>query len=293
MTINKYYLNKDQLLSGACSAYISKHKDPKLLSTNIGTIEDYIWDNDRYPFFITLAGSYMHGFESPESDQDFRAVHVSESNDYLSLDNPSGRVLEKEGLQNNIGVVSYDIGQFCAQLLKMNCNMLEQLFAETVVYVSPNHIRQFFELQMYVQSMLSKKGMFDSYNGLMTANYKKYIINDNHVTNKKYLYIVKNGLSLQYALKYNQIESNINNILKENLGYNSDELELMGELVERKREGLGDDTLTAQKEQLDALVNNMFIENAERYEHCNLQEKPSDLERKMLNLWVTELRKTY
>lgn len=274
--------------------YISSYKNPKLLSSNVNFIEDFLLrENDRTVFFVTLGGSYMHGFESEKSDMDFRAVHFSDSSKYLSLHSPEGKVLEAE-LDNNIGLVSYDLGSYVSQLLKMNCNMLEQLFAASIVYINPLYERQFYELRMYIQNMLSKKGMFDSYHGLMTHNYKKYIINDNHVTNKKFLYIIKNGLSLQYALGMRRIEPNINKIMEDNLGiychYTFEEQEMIKELVRRKRYGLGDDVLTIEKDQLDQLVSRMFTVNHICSNASFLQDRPTDFQKRLLDEWLVEFR---
>ena len=261
---------------------------------DIEVIEEFILDNDKDLLFITLGGSYMHGFESPKSDKDYRVVHMEYSDEFFGMNSINGVINKEE--DEKVSFVSYELGQFCNHLYKMNCNMLEQLFAETIVYIHPMYKRKFHELRMYILNMLSKKGMFDSYNGLIMNNYKKYIINDNHVTNKKYLYLLKNSLSLQHALSTGKIEPNIKRILENDISLLSDsylhnEVDVIQDLIEHKQDGASDDILTVQKDRVDSLITKCMDLNKWYYDQSKLPEKPTDSQRDTLNEWLINFRK--
>jgi len=83
-----------------------------------------------------------------------------------------------------------------------NCNILEHIFSPQI-YTGIG----FLELQELI--VLNKKGIYNSYKGLATHNYKKFIMTGRKKTVKKYLYVFRGLMSGIYALQVGKIEPNL------------------------------------------------------------------------------------
>ena len=89
-----------------------------------------------YPLlFITISGSHLYGFASPDSDYDLRGVHILPVREVIGLD--AGRETIEIAEQRNSGLeldlVTHDIKKFFGLLLKKNGYVLEQLYSPLVL----------------------------------------------------------------------------------------------------------------------------------------------------------------
>ncbi|MDY7227660.1 nucleotidyltransferase domain-containing protein [Hyalangium rubrum] len=97
----------------------------------------------RHPYplvFMTVSGSHIYGFPSPDSDWDLRGVHVLPAREVVGLDTGPDTVEQAtlhEGLEMDL--VTHDVSKFFALLLRRNGYVLEQLFSPLVLRTSPEH----------------------------------------------------------------------------------------------------------------------------------------------------------
>ena len=101
-----------------------------------------ICDPKRYPLlaespyplvFVTISGSHLYGFSSPDSDVDLRGAHVAWTEELVGLRAPAETIERMEG-DNDI--VTHEIGKFCRLALKNSGQCLEQVMSPLVVVMS-------------------------------------------------------------------------------------------------------------------------------------------------------------
>lgn len=94
-----------------------------------------------YPLvFMTVSGSHIYGFPSPDSDWDLRGVHVLPAREVVGLDTGPDTVEQStlhEGLEMDL--VTHDAHKFFTLLLRRNGYVLEQLYSPLVLRTSPEH----------------------------------------------------------------------------------------------------------------------------------------------------------
>jgi predicted nucleotidyltransferase len=97
----------------------------------------------RHPYplvFMTVSGSHIYGFPSPDSDWDLRGVHVLPAREVVGLEQGPDTVEQStvyEGLEMDL--VTHDIAKFFNLLLRRNGYVLEQVFSPLVLRTSPEH----------------------------------------------------------------------------------------------------------------------------------------------------------
>ncbi|NER36110.1 MAG: nucleotidyltransferase domain-containing protein [Oscillatoria sp. SIO1A7] len=92
-----------------------------------------------YPLlFVTISGSHLYGFASPDSDYDLRGVHILPVREVIGLD--AGRetieIAERRNSGLELDLVTHDIKKFFSLLLKKNGYVLEQLYSPLVLQSS-------------------------------------------------------------------------------------------------------------------------------------------------------------
>jgi predicted nucleotidyltransferase len=81
-----------------------------------------------------LVGSRLHGLDTPESDYDYRGIHISPLRDILSPFSVSKNTTWIEGDEDN---TSYELADFCKNATKGNATILEVFFSDKVVETTP------------------------------------------------------------------------------------------------------------------------------------------------------------
>lgn len=229
-------------------------------------------------FSLMISGSHLYGFASPDSDVDLRGIFVYNTNRLLGLDKPADVIELKI---DNLDIVLFEISKALNLSFKGNGNELEHLMAEQI-YTSPD----FLELREIMP--LNKNGIYNSYKGLSTFNYKKFIMKGRKNTVKKYLYVFRGLMAGIYALEVGEIEPNIEVL---NTHFKIPEVK---QLLKLKREG-------KENEELPKGLDTGAIENQierlfKRIDKAYLKTKlvvPNYEDREELNKFLINVRKKH
>jgi len=81
-----------------------------------------------------LVGSRLHGLNTPESDYDYRGIHIHELKEVLSPFKTLKNTTWIEGDEDN---TSYELRDFCKQATKGNATILEVFFSNRVIETTP------------------------------------------------------------------------------------------------------------------------------------------------------------
>lgn len=81
-----------------------------------------------------VVGSRLHGLDRPDSDWDYRGIHISPLKDVLSPFRTLKNTTWIEGDEDN---TSYELADFCKNATKGNATILEVFFSDKVVETSP------------------------------------------------------------------------------------------------------------------------------------------------------------
>ncbi|WP_069802648.1 nucleotidyltransferase domain-containing protein [Thermogemmatispora onikobensis] len=95
----------------------------------------------RYPLlFITLSGSHLYGFASPDSDYDLRGAHILPLHEVIGL-HEGAETLEQHSNDDGaeVDLVTYDVRKCFRLLLDKNGNILEAIYSPLVLHTTPEH----------------------------------------------------------------------------------------------------------------------------------------------------------
>ncbi|HMK46462.1 MAG TPA: nucleotidyltransferase domain-containing protein [Methanocella sp.] len=245
------------------------------------------------PMNVTISGSHLYGFNSPDSDVDFRGSYLCDIRHILGINKPAWApgvsvvdpkgsmdvtskssgvkggqidIIKRDGRGEIIyDVVLFEIEKEIRLALKGNCNVIEQMFAPQV-YVHP----AYEPVKRLVSSCFGKKGICDSYRGMAYENYLKFT-KQGKKTTKKYLYIMRGLMAGIHALETGKVEANIEKL---NEGYfRIPEVEY---LIEKKRQGKENDPVGITNIlKVEQRMESMFDEIDAAYAKSDLQEFPT------------------
>ena len=96
--------------------------------------QSYVAGLDFKPLFVTVSGSHIYGFNSPDSDVDLRGCHQLPLEAIVGLKSPV-ETIDRESIEDGVEVdiVSHDIGKYFNLLVKNNGYVLEQIFSPLVI----------------------------------------------------------------------------------------------------------------------------------------------------------------
>lgn len=83
-----------------------------------------------------LVGSRLHGLATPESDFDYRGIHIHSLRDKISPFKTLKNTTWIEGDEDN---TSYELADFCKQAVHGNATILEVFFSDKIIETSPIH----------------------------------------------------------------------------------------------------------------------------------------------------------
>lgn len=83
-----------------------------------------------------LVGSRLHGLHNPDSDYDYRGIHMHDLRDKLSPFQTLKNTSWIEGDEDN---TSYELADFCKQAVHGNATILEVFFSDQIIETSPIH----------------------------------------------------------------------------------------------------------------------------------------------------------
>lgn len=205
--------------------------------------------NDKV-IYASVVGSHQYGWNDETSDIDVHGCYISPLMTVLSLEHSDVVISRK--FDGEIEVNLFELEKELKLILDNNCNVYEHLSSPYRLITSPLHL----ELMVLAKRALSKK-IINSYMGLATHNYKKYIEPFIHkepasIPAKKFLYVMRALMSGIYVLNKGHIESNI---YKLNRYHNFD---VIDKLIEVKKSKYGTNGLNYKK--LDEIIQELFIE---------------------------------
>ena len=201
---------------------------------------------------LCISGSHLYGFESEDSDIDYRGCFVLDTNSLLGMSTPRDYVERTFG-END--VVLNELKKELGLLDKGNCNILEHLYAKQL-YTSD----EYFELKKIISLNLNVAGVYHSYRGMAWWNYNKFCLSGKH-TVKKFLYVFRGQLAGIHAIKTRTIEPNITKLIADypeiqklvQLKINGNEKQLLEDEIGSKYHGL--------VEKLFSVMDNIYEEH--------------------------------
>ena len=219
------------------------------------------------------SGSRAWGFASPNSDYDVRFIYIHEKNYYLSINLEDKRDVIEYEIIDEIDINGWDIKKALKLLLKSNPSLIEWLNSP-IVYVKDN---VFFEKMHNLLNKVcnTKRGIYHYRSMALTNFYKN--LRAEIVPLKKYFYVLRPLLAIQWIEKFNEIPPIEFNKLCKLLPTNSLVLKEINLLLEQKK--------VSQEKQLiepNEVLNKFITNEFERL--TDLEKKPEKIDDSEINL---------
>jgi predicted nucleotidyltransferase len=189
----------------------------------------------RHPYpllFMTVSGSHIYGFPSPDSDWDLRGTHVLPAREVVGLDVGPDTVEQStvyEGLEMDL--VTHDVAKFFNLVLRRNGYVLEQLYSPLVLRTSPEHQ----ELKVLANACITRH---HAHHYLGFADTQWRLFEKEHPRRvKPLLYVYRVLLTGLHLMRTGRVETNLLTLNEEF------RLPYIPELVQRKLTGAEKGTL--------------------------------------------------
>jgi uncharacterized protein len=225
-------------------------------------------ERHAYPLlFATISGAHLYGFPSPDSDYDWRGVHLLPLEEVVGLKAGQDTV-EKSGIHDGleIDLVTHDARKFFGLLLKKNGYVLEQVLSPLVVYTTPEHA----ELKEIARQCITRHHAHH-YLGFSETQWRLFQKDDPpHV--KPLLYVYRVLLTGIHLMRTGEVKANLRCLNEEF------KLPYLPELIERKIAGAEKGRL----EQADLAFHQREYERLrsaleQAYQESKLPEAPSGM----------------
>jgi predicted nucleotidyltransferase len=183
---------------------------------------------------VVESGSRAYGFHSTDSDYDMRGIYKRRLGDYLTLEKGPDQIAFMDG---NKDFVFWDIRKALRLLVASNPSLLDWISSPIVYYTLGDIHRDLIALSA---EYYSRSKYFHANYGLAKQHFRKYIVNQDRVELKIYLYTIRALAACRYVL----LETFPPPI---NFNFQSaypDHSESLHELVSMKKAGLEKDSLS-------------------------------------------------
>lgn len=164
-----------------------------------------ILHEQRYPLlFVTLSGSHLYGFSSPDSDYDLRGVHVLPVREVVGLHEGKETIdfiKMYDGLE--VDLATHDVRKFFKLLLGKNGNVLECIYSPLVIFTTPEHE----ELKALAMRCVTRYYAYH-YLGFANSQIKLYNKEQPHRV-KPLLYIYRVILTGLHLMRSGELEPNL------------------------------------------------------------------------------------
>jgi predicted nucleotidyltransferase len=158
-----------------------------------------------YPLmFVTLSGSHLYGFSSPDSDYDLRGVHLLPVREVIGLHEGKETIdFIKMYDKLEIDLATHDVRKFLKLLLGKNGNVLECIYSPLVVATTPEHE----ELKALAMHCVTRYYAYH-YLGFANSQIKLYRKENPHRV-KPLLYIYRVILTGWHLMRTGELEPNL------------------------------------------------------------------------------------
>lgn len=237
--------------------------------------------------YITISGSHLYGFESEDSDIDYRGCYLLDTNNLLGMRTPRDYIERQIG---NNDIVLFELKKEIGLLHAGNCNVLEHLFAKQL-FTSD----EYFELKKIISLNLNINGVYHSYRGMAWENYNKFCLKGMHTT-KKFLYVFRGIIAGMYAIENHTIQPNLEKLLEGKQSHYY--YEPITQLIRMKKQGLEKEFLPdGSLAKYHKLVETLLSALDAIYEQCKPSDKvKTELDRTReqdLDKFLRKVRKNY
>lgn len=156
---------------------------------------DKIQQTERVNIIFAIeSGSRAWGFPSPDSDYDVRFVYARPADWYLSI-HPGRDVIERP-IEGDLDVNGWDIKKAFGLLLKPNPVLLEWL-SSPIRYIWDVAICE--KLTSFSAKVTHGAACLNHYRRLGERQWQTYIADEEQISLKKYLYVVRPALAIRWT----------------------------------------------------------------------------------------------
>ena len=275
---------KNRIIIGKKGMRMDARNKEELIRNNIKSLAEikrYVADNSSILMNLTISGSHLYGFNSSDSDIDYRGIYIVNTNELLGLKKPKDVLNIK--LKDEINdIVLFELKKEIDLALKSNCNILEHINAKQIYNTS-----EFIELRRLINNAFGKSGLYNSYNGMATFNYKKFIMGGKSTT-KKYLYVFRSLMAGIYVLQTGRIEPNLITLNK------YFKIKEVTQLIKSKQENREMSLVPEFKPHaLEDRINELFDRIDKAYEKSKIPDYPDEKDVLEINKFLLKIRKKY
>lgn len=144
--------------------------------------------------YAAESGSRAWGFDSANSDYDCRFIFKRSLPEYIRVGNPRRDVIQLP-IENGLDVNGWDVAKSLGLLAKSNPALMEWLFSPIVYLENGSHAGR---MRKYISEHFSNRASSYHYLQMAKGNYSRYIKNQEQVLRKKYLYVLRPLLCLEW-----------------------------------------------------------------------------------------------
>lgn len=196
------------------------------MTTLDSRLEPFVQKHPYPLLFMTVSGSHIYGFPSPDSDWDLRGVHVLPVREVVGLETGPETVEQStvyEGLEMDL--VTHDAAKFFNLVLRRNGYVLEQIYSPLVLRTSPEHQ----ELKALANACITRHHAHH-YLGFADTQWRLFE-KENPRRVKPLLYVYRVLLTGLHLMRTGRVESNLLTLNEHH------RLPYVPELVQRKLTG--------------------------------------------------------
>jgi len=151
---------------------------------------------------VYLSGAHAYGFPSPDSDLDFKCIHIARTSALVGFEPPQPTFDRAEILDGvEIDYTSNEISHALSGILHGNGNFLERIYGHAVLRAIP----ELADLRVLVREAISKR-VHRHYRGFAT-NQQKLLEKD--PTIKKLLYVLRTALTGTHLLRTGEVVTDL------------------------------------------------------------------------------------
>lgn len=229
----------------------------------ISKIKERLSSNHGKLIYLVVSGSDLYGFPSEDSDVDYRGAYLVGTNKLLGLKTPRDVI---DILTDGNDIVLFEMKKEIQLAIKGNCNVLEHINAKPILSTA-----EFVRMKQLVNNAFGKNGIYNSYKGMATFNYKKFIL-QGRTTVKKYLYVFRGLMAGIHVLQTGVIEPDIERL---NKYFKFKEVK---DLIKLKREGIEKGVIPLDMDigVIEARINDLFVKIDKAYAKSKIPERPSE-----------------